>query len=98
MCIRDRACGYFYFVNDDKKDDHIKSVPNYIVEKTGSAAIADFTDKTKQVNQVVDDVITENGATILDVKNLSKMVSRKSDVYKRQGLCRVLWNICSKSH
>ena len=72
------ACGYFYFVNDDKKDDHIKSVPNYIVEKTGSAAIADFTDKTKQVNQVVDDVITENGATILDVKNLSKMVSRKS--------------------
>lgn len=72
------ACGYFYFVNDDKKDDNIKSVPNYIVEKTGSAAIADFTDKTKQVNQIVDDVLTESGATILDVKNLSKMVSRKS--------------------
>ncbi len=73
------ACGYFYFTDDtDTKNPHLKEIPNYSMEKTGSAAIADFTDKTAQINQVVDDLLKENSASLLDRKELKKTVARKS--------------------
>lgn len=69
---------YFYLVNNGiEKEILPEQVPNYKVEKTGAGANIDFTDKTMQIHRVVDQILKENQATVLDMKQVTKTVKRQ---------------------
>lgn len=69
---------YFYFINGEEENEILEEqVPNYKLEKTGAGAHIDFTDKTIQIHRVVDQVLKENQATVLDTKQVIKTVKRQ---------------------
>lgn len=71
---------YFYFINTENKDKSDKSmekIPNYVIEKTGAGANANFTEKTKQIHTVVDRVLQEKKVTVLDKNQMDKTVKRQ---------------------
>lgn len=71
---------YFYFVNaenKDKSDKPMEKIPNYVMEKTGAGANANFTEKTKQIHTVVDRVLQEKNVTVLDTSKTDKTVKRQ---------------------
>lgn len=70
---------YFYFVNQSKdQKENEPNIPKHTLETTGAGANADFTDKTKQIHYVVDQLLKENQATVLDTKQVDKAVNRQN--------------------
>lgn len=62
----------------EEKEPMGDKVPNYSIEKQGAAVLVDFTDKTHQIHAVVDGVLRENEAGILDIKEAEKTINRKN--------------------
>lgn len=72
--------GYFlWHMEDEKQEDEPleKKTPNYSIEKQGAAALADFTAKTRQIHGIVDGVLRETEASILDIKETNKTINRQ---------------------
>lgn len=72
---------YFYFINaenKDKSDKSMEKIPNYVIEKTGAGANANFTEKTKQIHTIVDRVLQEKKVTVLDRNQMDKTVKRQN--------------------
>ncbi|MBP2631297.1 MAG: protein of unknown function YibQ [Firmicutes bacterium] len=81
---------YFYFINaenKDRSDKIVENIPNYVMEKTGAGANANFTEKTKQIHTVVDQVLRDKNVTVLDTMQRDKTVNRQ----KIEG--NISWNV-----
>lgn len=71
------VAAYLCAVRQEAVDTLTAPVEKYTIEKTGDGANADFTDKTKQIHRVVDQVLEEHQATVLDVEQADRSVNRK---------------------
>lgn len=72
------ACAFFYWNQPENQQKKLpKSAPNYTIEKTGAGAHVDFTEKTKQIHQVVDEVLTQNKAVVFDIAQSNKTMRRE---------------------
>lgn len=68
---------YLYFTQAPEEKKPV-SLPKHEVETTGSGANIDFTAKTKQVHAVVDEILKEQAASILDIVQEKRAVRRQS--------------------
>lgn len=78
LCAALLCIGAYLYGSQTEEEKPPVRLPKHEVETTGSGANIDFTAKTKQVHAVVDEVLKEHAASILDILQENKAVRRQS--------------------